>query len=197
MNKDEAAFLKQGFRVSVPFGKSKLYTAIVYQVHNTPPQGYEVKSIDQILDETPIVTPKQIKHWEWIASYYMCTLGEVIKAGLPSAFLLESETMIALNSKSTIDEKALTDEQFLVFEALQHRSPIHINDVRSILDRSNVVKVLHHLLEQKVIQVYEEADEQYTPKLKRYVKLSSHYESEHELKILLDEIIRAHKQREV
>ncbi|WP_415374405.1 primosomal protein N' [Patiriisocius sp. Uisw_017] len=197
VNKDEAAFLKQGFRVSVPFGKSKLYTAIVYQVHNTPPQGYEVKSIDQILDETPIVTPKQIKHWEWIASYYMCTLGEVIKAGLPSAFLLESETMIALNSKSTIDEKALTDEQFLVFEALQHRSPIHINDVRSILDRSNVVKVLHHLLEQKVIQVYEEAYEQYTPKLKRYVKLSSHYEGEHELKILLDEMTRAHKQREV
>ncbi len=79
VNKDEAAFLKQGFRVAVPFGKSKVYTAIVYQVHDQAPQGYETKSIDQILDETPIVTSTQIKHWEWMADYYMCTLGEVVE----------------------------------------------------------------------------------------------------------------------
>ncbi|MGJ8666244.1 MAG: replication restart helicase PriA [Patiriisocius sp.] len=197
VNKDEAAFLKQGFRVAVPFGKSKVYTAIVYQVHDQAPQGYETKSIDQILDETPIVTSTQIKHWEWIADYYMCTLGEVVKAALPSAFLLESETMVSLNKDAVIDETNLSDEEFLVLEALEHRSPIHINDVRSILDKSNVVKVLQGLIEQRVISVFEEVYEQYSPKLKRYIKLAPRYISEENLRELLDSLTRAPKQREV
>ena len=92
VNKDEAGFLKPGMRVAVPFGKSKIYTGIVYAIHQNDPPAYETKSIDQILDETPIITATQLKHWEWMANYYMCTLGEVIRAALPSAFLLESET---------------------------------------------------------------------------------------------------------
>ena len=99
VNKDEAHFLQPGMRVAVPFGKSKIYTAIVYGVHQNDPPGYETKPIDQILDETPIITANQLKHWEWMANYYMCTLGEVIRAALPSAFLLESETIITLASR--------------------------------------------------------------------------------------------------
>lgn len=197
VNKDEAAFLRQGMRVAVPFGKSKVYTAIVYQVHQTAPSGYETKEIDQILDEYPIVTQSQIKHWQWIAAYYMCTLGEVIRAALPSAFLLESETIISL-SKNDVSEDALSDEEFLVFEALQHQSSIHINDVRSVLDRKNVVAVLEKLLQKNIIHVQEEVFEQYKPKLKRYVKIASKYASEENLRDLLDQLSkRAHKQREV
>ena len=102
VNKDEAGFLKQGHRVAVPFGKSKVYTAIVYQVHDQAPEGYKTKSIDQILDQTPIITPQQIKHWQWMASYYMCTLGEIVKAALPSAFLLESETVVSLCKNTAV-----------------------------------------------------------------------------------------------
>ncbi|UAB80867.1 primosomal protein N' [Marixanthomonas sp. SCSIO 43207] len=197
VNKDEAAFLRQGMRVAVPFGKSKVYTAIVYQVHQTAPSGYETKEIDQILDKYPIVTQSQIKHWQWIAAYYMCTLGEVIRAALPSAFLLESETIISL-SKNDVSEDTLSDEEFLVFEALQHQSSIHINDVRSVLDRKNVVAVLEKLLQKNIIHVQEEVFEQYKPKLKRYVKIASKYASEENLRDLLDQLSkRAHKQREV
>ncbi len=197
MNKDEAAFLKQGMRVAVPFGKTKIYTGIVYQVYANNPPGYETKSIDQILDETPIITATQIRHWEWMADYYMCTLGEVIRAALPSAFLLESETIVMLASEKEVDESDFSDEEFLVFEALQHQSALHINDIRSILDRSNVVKVLQTMLQKGVIQVQEEVFEQYTPKLKRYIKLSAHYSEEENLKELLDLLTRAPKQRAV
>ncbi len=196
VNNDEAAFLKQGMRVAVPFGKSKVYTAIVYQVHQTAPSGYETKEIDHILDEEPVITKTQIKHWEWMASYYMCTLGEVIRAALPSAFLLESETIISL-SKNEISEEELTDEEFLVFEALQHQSSLHINDVRSVLDKKNVVAVLEKLLQKNIIQVQEEVYEQYKPKLKRYVKITSNYASEENLKTLLETLSRAPKQKEV
>ncbi len=203
VNKDEAAFLKQGFRVAVPFGKSKVYTAIVFQVHDQAPQGYETKSIDHILDEKAVITEKQITHWQWMASYYMCTLGEIVKAALPSAFLLESETKITLNLKNkTVEELQeietnLTDEEFLIFEALQAQPVLHINDLRSILNRSNVVKVMHQLLDKEVITVEEELTEKYSPKLRRYVKLKQEYVAEESLKELLETLSKAPKQKTV
>ncbi len=203
VNKDEAAFLKQGFRVAVPFGKSKVYTAIVYQVHDQAPQGYETKSIDHILDEEAIITKQQMAHWQWMASYYMCTLGEVVKAALPSAFLLESETKITLclDNKTAADlqeiETNLTDEQFLIFEALQAQPVLNINDLRAILNRSNVVKVMQQLIDKDVIAVEEELTEKYTPKLRRYVKLKKEYSEEASLRTLLETLERAPKQKTV
>ncbi len=197
VNKDEAAFLKQGMRVAIPFGKSKVYTGIVYQVHDQPPVGYETKSIDHILDEEPILTAIQLKHWEWMAGYYMCSLGEVIKAALPSAFLLESETIIKLSSRNFQEEESLSDDEFVLYEALQHQSSLHINDARSILERKNIVSIIQKLLEKNIIEVEETVYEQYVPKLKRYIKLSQKYTSEENLRELLDSLTRAHKQREV
>jgi len=183
--------------VAVPFGKSKVYTGIVYQVHDQPPVGYETKSIDHILDEEPIITQLQLKHWEWLAAYYMCSLGEVIKAALPSAFLLESETIIKLSSRNFQDEESLTDDEFVLYEALQHQSSLHINDARSILDRKNIVSVIQNLLDKNIIEVEETVYEQYVPKMKRYIKLAPKYTSEEKLRELLDSLTRAHKQRQV
>ena len=197
VNRDEAAFLKLGMRVAIPFGKTKVYTGIVYQVHDQPPVGYETKAIDHILDEEPIITPVQIKHWEWLAGYYMCSLGEVMKAALPSAFLLESETIIKLSTRNFNDEESLTDDEFILYEALQHQSSLHINDARSILDRKNIVSIIQTLLDKNIIEVEETIYEQYTPKIKRYIKLASEYTSEESLKKLLDSLSRAHKQRDV
>ena len=197
VNKDEAMFLRQGMRVAVPFGKSKLYTGIVFAIHQLAPQGYETKSIDQILDENPIVNEIQIKHWEWMADYYMCTLGEVLRAALPNAFLLESETIITLINKNPQDEFKLSDQEFLVLEALQVQSSLHINDIRSILDKKNVVSILQSLLRKGLIGVQEEVYEKYSPKIKRYIKLSSDFSSEESLKLLLDSLKRAPKQKQV
>lgn len=197
VNSDEVAFLKRGMRVAVPFGKSKIYTAIVYAVHQNDPPAYETKSIDQILDESPIVNSTQLKHWEWMAGYYMCTLGEVIKAALPGAFLLESETIITLQKDVEVDETMLTDDEFMVFEALQNQSSLHINDIRNILDRKYVVGVIQKLLEKGIVTVQEEVFEQYQPKLKRYLKLKPPFTEEESLRQLLDEMSRAPKQRDV
>ena len=197
VSSDEASLLKQGMRVAVPFGKTKIYTGIVYAVYKDNPPPYETKPIDQILDNYPIVNSFQIKHWEWMASYYMCTLGEVIRAAVPSAFLLESETIIILSEKKSVLEEGLSDDEFLVYEALQQQSMLHINDIRAVLDRKNVVKVLHNLLQKGVVMVQEELYEQYKPKLKRYLRLAVSYTSEENLKDLLDKLKRAPKQREV
>ena len=109
----EKDFLEPGMRVAVPFGKSKIYTAIVAEVHQKEPTAYQAKDIFQILDEYPIITKKQLKHWQWIANYYMCSLGEVLRSALPSTFLLESETQVIKNKEFML-ESSLTDDEFLI-----------------------------------------------------------------------------------
>ena len=100
--------------MAVPFGKSKIYTGLVAEVHQNAPEAYEAKAIHQILDQNPIVNELQLKLWNWISSYYMCSLGDVYRAAFPSAFLLESETVVLRNNSFT-DQTQLTDVEFFNF----------------------------------------------------------------------------------
>ncbi|RKE94948.1 replication restart helicase PriA [Ichthyenterobacterium magnum] len=193
----EAEFLKPGMRVSVPFGKSKIYTAIVFNVHNEAPLVYDAKQIHQILDDSPIVTQEQLQHWQWIAKYYLCTIGEVMRAALPSGFILESETVISKNNEIVINDEDLKDDEFLIYEALHHQSSLKIQDLMSILDKKNVLPVINRLLDKNAISVEETVYQKYKPKLVRYVKLHSQYTSESKLQDLLNELSRAPKQRHV
>jgi primosomal protein N' (replication factor Y) len=193
----EYHFIKPGIRVSVPFGKSKIYTGLVFKKHNNPPQIYDAKDIHQILDDVPIIAQSQFKLWHWIAKYYMCTLGEVMRAALPSAFILESESIISRNFNITPKDEELKDDEFLVYEALHHQSSLKIQDIMHIIDKKNVLPVIKRLIDKNVISVKEEIHEKYKPKLVRYVKLNSKYTSETNLRVLLDNIKRAPKQSEV
>ncbi len=197
INKDEACFLKEGMRVAVQFGKSKVYAALVTRVHQEAPLVYESKEIEHILDESPIVTKYQLELWSWIAHYYMCTKGEVMRAALPSAFLLESETIILRNDKISVDESLLRDDEFLLYEALQHQSLLRIREVMDIIGKKSVLPLIKRLIEKQVITVQEEIYEQYKPKLVRYVKLKSEFTNEESLQSLLDSLKRAPKQKDV
>ena len=166
----EAQFLKTGMRVAVPFGKSKIYTALAYKLHNSPPTAYEPKTIHQILDETPVVTETQLNHWEWIAKYYMCSLGEVMRAAMPNAFILESETIILKNESAEVNDIALKDDEFLIYEALQYQSSLKIQDVVSILDKKRVLPVIKGMVEKGILHLQEELYAKYQPKLVRQAK---------------------------
>ncbi|WP_431161642.1 replication restart helicase PriA [Flagellimonas beolgyonensis] len=197
ISRQEADFIEPGMRVAVPFGKSKIYTALAYRVHTEAPTAYEPKEIYQILDEKPLVNPFQMKHWEWIANYYMCTLGEVIRSALPSAFLLESETLVLPNKQADVDEMELADDEFLVYEALQYQTALKIEEISDIVDKKNVLSLVNRLVQKGVVLQKEEIYEQYKPKMVRYVKLSEKYDDEGELEALLNELSRAPKQSQV
>ncbi len=183
--------------MSVPFGKSKIYTALVIEIHTNAPQVYEAKDIHQILDETPIVTRQQLQHWNWMSKYYMCTLGDVMRAALPGPFILESETVVSKNESVVINDEDLKDDEFIIYEALHHQSSLKIQDMMSILDKKNVLPVIKRLLEKNAISVEEEIYEKYKPKLVRYVKIAPKFSSENGLKNLMEELSRAPKQRNV
>lgn len=197
INKEEALFLKPGMRVTVPFGKSKVYTSIVYGVHSQVPGLYQTKEIEQILDEKPIVNQIQIKHWEWIASYYMCTVGEVMKAALSRAFLLESETLLSLNNKAVIDFNTLSEDEYLLVEALQLQSELRIQDIQAIVNNPSVFPMINRLIERNIVVAKEEAIEQYKPKWVKYVAIKEQYNSDQGLKELFEMLSNAGKQREV
>jgi len=78
-----------GVRVLVPFGRNKTYLGIVARLHDEKPQGYEVKEISQVMDAEPIVTPQQLRLWQWIADYYLSPIGDVYKAALPAGLKAE------------------------------------------------------------------------------------------------------------
>ena len=81
--------VRVGMRVLVPFGRSKTYLGIVARLHDERPQGYEVKSVAQLMDSEPIITPQQLQLWQWIADYYLAPIGDVYKAALPAGLKAE------------------------------------------------------------------------------------------------------------
>ncbi|MFM2214513.1 MAG: primosomal protein [Bacteroidota bacterium] len=194
----EFSFLQKGMRVAVPFGKNKIYTALIVELHNNAPTLYEAKNIDQILDEKPIVKEFQINHWFWIAKYYMCSIGDVYRGALPSALLLESETIISQTKEIVVNEAELSDDEFLVYEALQHQSSLKIHHIVDILNKKTVLPVIQKLLNKNIITLQEEIQEVYKPKLTRYIKLHKLYLEETNLIALLDNFNKkAAKQKEV
>ncbi|HEU0124774.1 MAG TPA: DEAD/DEAH box helicase, partial [Flavobacterium sp.] len=193
----EFHFIKKGMRVAVPFGKSKIYTALVLDVHENAPTLYEAKEIHQILDEKPIATEIQIKHWLWVANYYMCGIGDVYRGAFPSGLLLESETVVSHKPDVLVNDSELSDDEFLIYEALQHQSSLRVQEIASILNKKNILPVLQKLIAKDIIFLEEEIKETYKPKLVRYVKLHSKYESDNGLAELLETLKNANKQKEI
>ncbi len=192
----EAEFLQPGMRVAVPFGKSKIYTALVFEIHQNEPTAYQAKEIYQILDDKPIVNKKQLQHWQWIAKYYLCTLGDVLRAGLPSVFLLESETLIVRNEAFNQEEN-LTEQEYLIYEALQKQAILRIDEIMAILEKKNILPILDTLMEKGVLSIKEEIYQKYKPKIEKYIRLNDTYKNTDNLQELLNSFGRAKKQKEV
>ena len=193
----EFHYIQKGMRVAVPFGKSKIYTALVIELHQNKPILYDAKEIHQILDEKPIVNEIQIAHWQWISTYYMCAIGDVYRGAMPSALLLESETMISQKTDFFVDESQLSDDEFLIYQALQQQSSLKVQDIISILNKKNIFPIIQKLINKNILVLQEEMLETYKPKLIRYIRLNTKYESNDGLSELLEMLKSANKQKEI
>ncbi|MEL1240683.1 replication restart helicase PriA [Flavobacterium flavipallidum] len=193
----EYHYIQKGMRIAVPFGKSKILTALAVDIHQNKPTLYQAKEIHQILDEKPIVTDNQIKHWQWIASYYMCAIGDVYRNAIPSALLLENETLITQNAGTFVDERELSDDEFLIYQALQQQSSLKVQDIIGILNKKNIFPIIQKLIDKNVVVLQDEIQESYKPKLVRYIRLHSKYDSNEGLSELLAVLKNANKQKEI
>jgi len=173
-----------GKRVVVQFGKSKLYTAIIAAITGMAPEKYEAKYIIEVLDDRPLVTEKQLQFWQWLAEYYMCNVGEVMNAALPSALKLASETRIVINKGFEYDRAALNDREFLIVEALDLQPELTVNDIAKLLGQKTVMPILKQLFEKNVIHISEEVSERYKPRKRTFITLSPVYHSQENLREL-------------
>ena len=196
VDQKEVEQLAPGFRIAVPFGKQKMYTAIVARIHQVAPQTYEPKPIGMILDESPSITQTQLKFWSWMASYYMCSMGDVMRACLPAALLLESETLIVVREVEEVALEKLSDLQFIVYEALQKQALV-LDDIAKITDKKHVMPLIVDMMQKGMVMIHQKIEEKFKPKKARFVRLQGGYEAEEKLQLLFDKLKRAPKQLEV
>lgn len=170
-----------GKRALVQFGKSKIYTCIIYKIHQSAPKNYTVKSIDAILDDDPIVSEIQLKFWDWISFYYCATPGEVMNAALPSGLKLSSSSHVQLNSEFNFEEinySDFTDREHVIIDALLLTPNLSFDALSKILKLKSIYPIINNLLKKNAIVVYEDIKDTYKPKLQKFIKLNDDYISE-------------------
>lgn len=191
------SFLQIGQRVSVPFGSNKLYTGIVHSLHNQKPELYKTKLIDTILDTEPLVTEIQIKFWEWMANYYMCSLGDVYRNAFPTALKWESETFVKFIGTINQISEELTEEEWMVVNAINHKGILSVSEIAKIVERKSAISVIKSLWEKNIIHLDEVLKEKYSPKVERFIRVNPELKSNEKLfNESLDKLKNAAKQRE-
>ena len=185
--------VEEGCRVVVSFGRKKFYTAIVTKVHTVSPEGYETKDIEEVLDSSPILLPSQLRFWEWLSSYYLCTLGDVYKAAIPSGMKLESETVVVYNDEFEADRPLADNEQRLL-DLLYSDKEQCVTQLQRAMGVKNVLPIMKRLLENEAIFVKEDLKRNYKPRTEARVRLANRELDEPGMMVLFNELSRAKKQ---
>ena len=189
--------IRVGQRAVVQFGKTKIMSGLVLSItEKVPPQ--EVKFLTDLLDDQPMVNATQLKFWDWIKTYYLCHLGEVMQAALPSALKLSSESKVALAPDYVLDSVPLNDFEYLIVEALQIQPKIAISEVSKIIGFKKVMPLVHSMMEKGILVMEEELDQKYKAKYERFMRLTGDFRDERKLQELMDALTKkAYKQLEL
>ncbi len=182
-----------GCRVVVPFGRKKFYTGLVTRVHEEAPQAYETKDVSEVLDERPILLERQYAFWQWLSDYYLCPLGDVYKAAVPSGMKLESETLVVYNPEF-VAGGPLPEKEQQVLDLLSRDTEQCITQLEKSSGIRQLLPVIQALLEKEAIYVKEELKRSYRPKLETRVRLTERVRPEKALRLQFDLLARAPKQ---
>lgn len=190
-----------GKRVLVQFGKTKIYTGIIYNIHQIAPKQYQAKYIETVLDDKPVVSALQLKFWDWLAYYYCANPGDVMNVALPSGLKLSSSSHVQINPAfnfEEIDHDFFTETEHKLIEILHANPNASLEEVGNFLKIKNPQALVSKLLKKNAVEVYEEVKDKYKPKVVSYICLNEKYLNEGELKLLLDQLEKkAFKQAEV
>jgi primosomal protein N' (replication factor Y) len=185
-----------GCRAEVVFGKNKKYAGIIKSISKEKP-AYETKEILNVIDDDPVIYPKQLQLWKWISEYYMCSEGEVMAAALPAHLKLSSEAILIYNEEYGEDFSALDDEEYLIAEALLIKKELKITEVQQVANIIHVYPLIKRLIEKKVCFIWESLTDKYKVKKENFVLLNPEFSSDEKLNKLMDDFGRAPKQLEL
>ena len=188
-----------GYRVIVQFGKKKIITGVVAKIHENPPEVYQAKYIIDLLDDEPMFNEKQLHLYEWIAGYYMATMGEALNVGMPSGLKLGSESKIQLNPgfDATQFLFSFSEKEQRILNILERDKVITYGEAAQILQIKSYLNIIKSLIAKEAILIFEEVKEKYAPKKETYVKLAHHWLQEKYLEELMIELEKKPKQLDV
>jgi primosomal protein N' (replication factor Y) len=189
----EGMLLQAGMRVIVPVGARKFYSGIVEKVHRQMPETYAVKEITTALDEHPVVNELQLRLWQWMASYYMCTLGDLMKAAVPAGLKLESETRVYFNPAWVQGDELNTHEE-QILNILSEKQQLPVSEIAASYKHKDLMRVVQGLVDKEALWVEEFIAARYKPKYETYIRLHPQITSEAQLKIVFDHLSRAPQQ---
>ena len=187
-----------GQRAIVPFGDRKILTGIIISLHDTPPKEYEAKSIFDLLDDYPAISDIQYKLFQWIAEYYMCSVGEVMNAALPSGLKLSSESMVQLNPGFDREETTFefSEKEQILLNHL-HQDSMTYSDISKLLGVKQIYNILKSLVRKEAVILFEEVREKYKPKTDRRIRLTSAYANAERLEQLFETLSSKPKQESI
>ena len=197
LKEEHRSRIQQGVRVAVPFGKNRILTGIVENIHSLAPKAYEARYIYEILDDKPVMVRKQIEFMDWMAGYYLTSSGEVLSAALPSGLKISTESYIQLHPAA--DYADVEGDELLeqIFRILQDRENLTYSELKDITGSKNAFGILQYLSKKGVIILFEEIRERFTPRHETYIRLSPQYAGKDSvLNEVFSELSRAPKQEE-
>ena len=187
--------LKVGCRVIVPFGSRKMYSAIVVRLHDNRP-NYSTKEVMELVEDTPLVLPAQLRLWHWIADYYLCTLGDVYKAALPSGLKLESESSVMYVDDFS-EMESLTPAEKRIVELLEEEPVQTLASLQKKTGLSSILNVVNHLLLKGAVRMKEDVRRTYKPRTLPCVRLTKDFFEESVLRSFFFSLPKNSKQRDL
>ncbi len=190
--------IKIGARVIVPFGKNngRVLTAIVAELHQTPPTTYQARYILELLDEYPLVTAWQLKLFRWMSDYYLCGIGEVMNVALPSGLKISSQSKVQYNPDFDHPD-LLTGAEAQLLDELKLKPALSYEELGRLVGEVAVPGLIKSLVGKRAVIVFDEVRERYTPKMIRRVRLANTYENRTELLALIQRLEKLPRQQEI
>ncbi|MFW2136547.1 replication restart helicase PriA [Chryseobacterium sp. TY4] len=189
--------IQLGMRVLVQFGGKKIYTGIVWDLHQNEPETFVPKDIINILDQKPILPIQQIEFWNWLSDYYLCNLGEIYRFAFPSSLKLESETYLKLKPNAVVNFENLDVNEMYLIQALEVRQLINLTDIEAFIPKKDIIKTINSLIDLQYIEIDEQVAEKYRAKEVAYVRIKDDVLKNFELTEILSQLKRAPKQKDL
>ncbi|MBI5662401.1 MAG: primosomal protein N' [Ignavibacterium album] len=169
-------FVKEGVRVVAPFGKRTL-TGFVVKVTKTTQVKEEIKQIREVLDDEPIFNKSLLKFYEWIAEYYLCSLGEALKLLVPHGTEVESKRKISIDKQFVLQllqkEKKNSTLRYKILQELSTREQITFSALQKAVGKKNIYSLIRNLVEEGAVTIIDEIEgAKVKPKKVKYVRLA-------------------------
>lgn len=187
-----------GQRAIVQFGDRKIITGLVFNIHEEVPKDFEAKSILELLDDFPAVNEVQLKLFQWIADYYMCTLGEIMNAAMPAGLKLSSESMVQVHPGFSLEESTLdfSEKEVMLLKRLQNGTMTY-TEISKFLGVKFIFSILKSLSGKEAIILFEEVKEKFKPKTEKRIRLNSQINSSKALEELFQSLATKPKQEAI